>query len=69
MSKTNDFLDFTQQHTLTEQECELITFFRAFTNTQRKAIMQAVFSAALGDKRLLRLAEKYRQENAEDKSE
>ena len=47
MSKKNEFLDFTQQHVLTEQECELISFFRTLSKTKRQAVMQALFSVLL----------------------
>ena len=47
MSKKHEFLDFTKQHTLTEQECELITFFRNLSKTRQQAVMQALFSLLL----------------------
>jgi len=61
MKAKHDFLDPTQQHTLTEQECELLTFFRAFTKTQRQIIMEMLFSFALSDKRLLNMAKKRKE--------
>jgi hypothetical protein len=51
MKSKHDFLDPTQPHILTEQECELVTFFRAFTKTQRQALIRVIFTVALNDKR------------------
>ena len=51
MSKKHDFLDPDQQHTLTEQECELISFFRFFNKTQRDALYKVVFTMAVNDKK------------------
>jgi len=39
MAKNVNFLDFTQQHTLTEDECELVTFYRSLSPT-RKCIFE-----------------------------
>lgn len=44
MSKKHDFLDPEQQHTLSEQECELITFFRTLSPTRRQVVVQALFT-------------------------
>jgi len=49
MSKKHEFLDFTKQHTLTEQECERITFFRSLSKTRQQVIMQSLFSLLLAD--------------------
>lgn len=44
MSKKHDFLDPAQQHTLSEQECELITFFRTLSPTKRQVVVQTLFT-------------------------
>ena len=46
MSKKHDFLDPTEQHTLSEQECEIITFYRYFNKTQRNIIYKLLFEMA-----------------------
>lgn len=43
--KNIPFLDPSKQHTLTEQECELVTFYRSMSPTKQKAIIQALFAA------------------------
>jgi hypothetical protein len=49
MSKRGDFLDFTKQHTLTEDECTLVTFYRTLNKTKRQIVLQALFSVLMGD--------------------
>lgn len=51
MAKKGDFLDPTQQHTLTEQECELVAFFRALSKTKRDAVMKTLFTILLESKK------------------
>ena len=65
MKDKHDFLDPMVQHTLTEQECELLTFFRLFTKTQRQALVRVLFTIALDDKRLSRMAEKRKEKDNE----
>jgi len=43
--KNIPFLDPLKQHRLTEQECELITFYRSMSPTKQKVIIQAMFAA------------------------
>ena len=62
MDNKHDFLDFTQRHKLTELECELVTFFRAFTQPQKREIMQMLFSMAINDERLAKIAKKRKGE-------
>ena len=50
MPRKNDFLDPEQPHILTEQECELIAFFRVLSKTKRQVVVQALFSLLLKDK-------------------
>lgn len=47
MSKKCDFLDPAQQHALTEQECELISFFRTLSPTKRQIVVQSLFTILL----------------------
>jgi len=48
----DDFLDFTKKHTLTELECELISFFRLFDETTQKALLKVFFEMALDDEEI-----------------
>jgi len=43
--KNIPFLDPSKQHTLTEQECELITFYRSMSPAKQKVIIQTLFAA------------------------
>ncbi len=43
--KNIPFLDPSKHHTLTEQECELVTFYRSMSPTKQKVIIQALFAA------------------------
>jgi hypothetical protein len=47
MKNNQNFLDPSRQHTLSEQECELISFFRTLSSIQRQEIFKAVFSIAI----------------------
>ena len=47
MAKKGDFLDPTQQHTLTEQECELIAFFRTLSKTKQDVVFKALFAVVM----------------------
>ncbi len=49
MAKKGDFLDPTQQHNLTEQECELIAFFRVLSKSKQEAVFKALFTVVLDD--------------------
>ena len=49
MNKRQNYLDPDKQHTLTEQECNLIGIFRAFSKTKRDAIFKIMFFAAMDD--------------------
>jgi len=60
-----DFLNPEHEHILTEQECELLTLFRAFTKFQRKSILNVIYSFAFQDKRLARIASKRKLEGVE----
>lgn len=51
MSKKDNFLDPDKQHTLTEQECELISFYRFFTKAQKATLFKFAFTMAMEDKR------------------
>lgn len=53
-----DFLDPAEQHTLNTQECEMVSYFRFFTKSQKQTLMQLVFTVALNDSRITRIAEK-----------
>ena len=44
-----DFLDPTVQHTLSEQECELIAFFRTLSKPKRQMVLQALFHVLLAE--------------------
>lgn len=43
--KNIPFLDPSKQHTLTEHECELITFYRSMSPTKQQTILQMLFAA------------------------
>ena len=47
--KRVNFLDPSAPHTLSEQECELITFFRSFSKSKRELIFQMLFAMAMED--------------------
>ena len=49
MAKKQAYLDQTQKHTLTEQECELISIFRLFSKSKRETIFKMLFFTALGN--------------------
>ena len=49
MENQDDFLDFTEKHTLTELECELISFFRLFDETTQKALLKVFFEMAIAN--------------------
>ena len=51
MASKHDFLDPTRPHTLTDQECKLISLFRELTKSQKLAVTQAVMQLLLNDKR------------------
>jgi len=57
MSENYGFLDPEQTHELTPQECELVSLFRLFTDTQRNGVMQTVFTMAANDKNLFAVME------------
>lgn len=38
------FLDPSQMHLLTEQECELITFYRSMSKTKQQTFLHLLFS-------------------------
>jgi len=47
-----DFLDANEKHTLTEAECELISFYRFLNEEQRKMLFKVAFTMALNDERV-----------------
>jgi len=55
MKNKYHFLDPAEQHNLTQQECELIAFFRAFPEAKRHLLLELLFSVALRDKRLAKM--------------
>lgn len=52
--RDQEFLDPNQQHTLTEQECELVGMFRIMRPVQRQAVVKLIFDALVDDARLIR---------------
>ena len=62
MGNKHNFLDFTHLHLLTELECELVTFFRAFAQPQKQEIMQMLFSMAMNDEKLAKIVKKRKGE-------
>ena len=47
MRANADFIDATKAHTLTEDECTIISFYRAMNNTEKAVLSQHVFAFAL----------------------
>lgn len=54
------FISPTEAHTLSEQECELITFYRSMSPTKQSMVLQILFAALTdeSDKTAEREAEK-----------
>ena len=47
MNKNQEWLDPSEKHALSEQECNMISLFRTFGNSQREAIFKALFLTAM----------------------
>ena len=53
-----DFLDPAHTHKLSEQECELIAYFRTLKKGQRESVMKALFAVLMRDEGLKRGSDK-----------
>jgi len=51
MKNNKHFLDPDEQHTLTEQECELISFLRIMNSGQRKRVLALALEIVLNEKK------------------
>lgn len=51
MAKKNEFLDPSEKHTLTEQECNLISFYRIFSKTKKDILFRQFYELAMIDKK------------------
>ena len=61
-----DILDFTEKHTLSELECELVTFFRILPKTRQQIVMQMLFGAVMTDKKVINGSKKLKEAQANE---